>query len=42
MKKRVLVWDLDGTLWQHKKDQIEILAKDLNIPYTEELKNQFF
>lgn len=42
MKKRVLVWDLDGTLWQHKKDQVEILAKDLNIPYTEELKNQFF
>lgn len=42
MKKRVLVWDLDGTLWQHKKDQVEILAKDLNIPYTEEFKNQFF
>ena len=42
MKKRVLVWDLVGTLWQHKKEQIEILAKDLNIPYTEELKNQFF
>lgn len=42
VKKRYILWDLDGTLWRHKKNEIRLMAKNTGIPYTRRLEEQFF
>lgn len=40
--KRYIIWDLDGTLWDFKKNEVELMAETLEIPYSKDLEDQFF
>ena len=43
MKKvRTVIWDCDNLMWLHKKEETEIIAKELGISDTEEFSTQFF
>lgn len=49
MKKRkikgisTILWDCDFTIWKHREDELEkLIAKSVGIPYTEELKEQYY
>lgn len=43
MKKvRTVIWDCDNLMWLHKKEETEIMAKELGISDTEEFSTQFF
>lgn len=41
-KVRTIIWDCDGVLWFHKKEEHQILAKSLGITEHEELRVEFF
>lgn len=42
VRKNYIYWDLDGTLWQHKEHEVELICKTLNILYSTELEEEFF
>lgn len=38
-----IIWDCDNTIWIHRQDELEeLIAKGVGIPYTEELKKQYY
>lgn len=38
-----ILWDCDFTIWKHREDELEkLIAKGVGIPYTEELKEQYY
>ncbi|MCI8362596.1 MAG: HAD family hydrolase [Clostridia bacterium] len=38
-----IIWDCDNTIWIHREDELEaLIAKGVGIPYTEELKEQYY
>lgn len=38
-----IIWDCDNTIWIHREDELEeLIAKGVGIPYTKELKNQYY
>lgn len=42
VEKRYIYWDLDGTIWQHKQHEVELIAQHLQIPYSIKLEEEFF
>ena len=39
---RTVIWDCDQVMWFYKVDEVEILAKILQIPYSKELEEEYF
>lgn len=39
---KVVIWDCDNTIWIHRKDEVEIVAKAMGIPVTDEFSEQYF
>ena len=38
-----IIWDCDNTIWIHREDELEeLIAKGVGIPYTQELKKQYY
>ncbi len=38
---RVFIWDMDNTIWHHRKDEAIIIAKTLGIKSTKKFEKQF-
>lgn len=41
-KVRTIIWDCDNTIWMHRKDEINIIAKHFKISDIKELEIQYF
>lgn len=39
---RTVIWDLDGTLWSFKEDEVDIICKKLNINNKERFKQEYY
>lgn len=39
---KIVIWDCDNTIWIHRKDEIQIICKEFEIPITEEFNRQYF
>lgn len=42
MRVKRVYWDLDGTLWRNKENEVELIAKTAKMPYSWELEKQFY
>lgn len=42
LRKSYIYWDLDGTLWQHKEQEVKLICENLSIPYSIKLEEEFF
>lgn len=42
VRKNYIYWDLDGTLWQHKKHEVKLICNNLGILYSIELEEEFY
>lgn len=39
---KIVIWDCDNTIWIHRKDELQIVCKEFEIPLTDEFKQQYF